>query len=177
MCIIQRCISLKKEKAWKGVVFPNILRLRDSTVCVWNCSEHFLANQERRRPRIETRFSAYRISTMSSGDAAVNPNRSGLKRIKQTNKKHRLLRWYSCVPILHVSSYFIHLSSSCKRVTTTPSPFFFLFFFTAYDVHAVTPPLRVGELLRNPPSSPFEETPDSNVSLSLPVSSHLGGHE
>lgn len=92
----------------------------------------FLANQERRRPRIETRFSAYRISTMSSGDAAVNPNRSGLKQINHTNKKHRLLRWYSCVPILHVSSYFIHLSSSCKRVTTTPSPFFSFFLYRVW---------------------------------------------
>lgn len=70
--------------------FPNISRLRDSTVCVcvWNCSEHFLANQGGRRPRIETRFYAYRKSIMSSGHAAVNPNRCGLKQTKQTQKAH-----------------------------------------------------------------------------------------
>lgn len=164
----------KKEKAWKGVVFPEYFTSSWlHCVCVklqWT----FLANQERRRPRIDTRFSAYRISTMSSGHAAVNPHRSGLKQINQTNKQTNccadtaVFRYCTC-----------HLISStwvaAAKGLLQPHPHFF--FFTAYDVHAVTPPLRVGELLRNPPSSPFEETPDSNVPLSLPVSSLLGGHE
>lgn len=153
-------------------ILPNISRLRDSTVCL-ELRWIYFSQSGKKATSDRNTISVDRISTMSPSHAAVNQNRNRLIE-KQTNV-HNVCYRADAAALRHCTCHLFSstwVAAAKGLLQTHPH-----FFSTPYDVHEVTPLPRVGERLRNPPSSPFEETPDTtNVPLSLPASSHPGGH-